>query len=194
MPRGMGDMINPDKQAALIIIDMQKAIDEPYWAEYGPRNNPEAEQKLSQLIIRWRETGRPVIFIRHDSTEIHSAFRPDKATHAFKDDLTPETGDKVVAKKVNSAFIGTDLEDYLRQKGITQLFFSGVKTNNSVEATVRMAANLGFDCFLLHDCCFTFGLKDFGGVIRSAQDVHHMSLANLHGEYCQIISSDDLRV
>jgi len=183
------EKITPASNAALIIIDVQKAIDAPYWAALGPRNNPQAEEMLSDLARRWRTSGRPVIFIRHDSTERDSAFRPDKPSHAFKDSLLPAAGDKVIGKQVNSAFIGTTLENHLRKNEIRQLYFAGVKTNNSVEATVRMAGNLGFDSYLVEDACFTFAMRDFAGVIRSAQEVHDMALANLEGEYCQIVTS-----
>jgi len=64
---------------------------------------------------------------------------------------------------------------------------TGVITNNSVEATVRMAGNLGFDTFLVEDAVFTFGRKEWNGTSRAAAEVHAMSLANLDGEYCTVI-------
>jgi nicotinamidase-related amidase len=56
-----------------------------------------------------------------------------------------------------------------------------------VEATVRMAGNLGFDTFLVEDAAFTFGRKDWNGTPRTAAEVHAMTLANLDGEYCTVI-------
>ena len=64
---------------------------------------------------------------------------------------------------------------------------TGVITNNSVEATVRMAGNLGFETYLVEDACFTFGRKDWHGTWRTAAEVHAMSLANLDGEYCVVV-------
>ena len=55
-----------------------------------------------------------------------------------------------------------------------------------------MAGNLGFDTYLVEDCCFTFAKTDWRGVARNAEDVHAMSLANLHGEYCTVITSEVL--
>jgi nicotinamidase-related amidase len=63
---------------------------------------------------------------------------------------------------------------------------AGVITNNSVEATVRMAGNLGFRTVLAEDAAFTFGRRDWHGQFRSASEVHAMSLANLDGEYCAV--------
>jgi nicotinamidase-related amidase len=96
----------------------------------------------------------------------------------------PLAGETVVPKTTNSAFIGTDLESRLREAGVKALVIVGVATNNSVEATVRMAGNLGFDQNLVEDCCFTFARRDFARRLRTAEEVQSMSLANLNGEYC----------
>lgn len=37
--------------ATLIVIDIQYAIDAPYWVKDGPRNNPGAEAAIATL---WR--------------------------------------------------------------------------------------------------------------------------------------------
>ncbi len=66
---------------------------------------------------------------------------------------------------------------------------AGVITNNSVEATVRMAGNLGFATWLVADACFTFARTDWNGVARSGEDVHAMALANLDGEYCTVVTT-----
>ncbi len=106
--------------------------------------------------------------------------------------VAPLAGEIVIPKRTNSAFIGTGLEDRLRQAGIDTLVIAGVVTNNSVEATVRMAGNLGFHTLLAEDACFTFARRDWRGVLRSAEEVHAMSLANLDGEYCTVVKAADL--
>ena len=156
------------------------------------RNNPDAEKKAALLLARWRERGWPIIHIRHDSTEPKSHYRPGQPGNAFKPEVTPLPGETVIAKRTNSAFIGTNLEAWLRRGGHSTLVVAGVATNNSVEATVRMAGNLGFATWLAEDACFTFGRDDWRGMARSADEVHAMSLANLDGEYCTVIRTDAL--
>ena len=95
-------------------------------------------------------------------------------------------------KRTNSAFIGTDLESRLRRANQILLVAIGVITNNSVEATVRMAGNLGFETFLVEDATFTFGRKDWHGTWRTAEEVHAMSLANLDGEYCSVVRTSEI--
>lgn len=170
--------------AALVIIDLQRAIDHPRWAASGPRNNPEAERAIARLIAVWREAGRPIFHIRHESTHPGSTYAKDGPGSAFKPEAMPLPGEPVLAKQVHSAFIGTDLERRLHAAGIGTLVIAGVITNNSVEATVRMASDLGFDVRLVEDACFTFARADHTGRLRSAEEVHAMSLANMDGEYC----------
>ena len=98
----------------------------------------------------------------------------------------PPPNEDVIVKHTNSAFIGTELDRKLRLAGIDTLVFCGVITNNSLEATVRMAGNLGFETYLVEDAAFTFARKDYRGHLRTAQEVHDMSLANLDRAYCTV--------
>ncbi|MGX6998759.1 cysteine hydrolase family protein [Caballeronia sp. KNU42] len=173
----------------LLLIDLQKAIDHPDW---GVRNNPSAENEIRRLLAHWRAENWPVWHVRHDSSEPASHYRPGQPGHDFKPEVAPLPGEPVIAKRTNNAFIGTGLEERLREGGHTSLVVAGVITNNSVETTVRMAGNLGFNTYLVADGCFTFGRLDWDGRARSADEVHAMSLANLHGEYCTVLSTDEV--
>lgn len=84
------------------------------------------------------------------------------------------------------------LAQWLKSDSITQVITVGVATNNSVEATARTGGNLGFDVIVPHDGCFTFDKPDFFGTPRSAEDVHAMSLGNLHGEYATVVGSEEI--
>ncbi len=175
--------------AALVIIDLQAAIDHPKWLAHGGRNNPAAEENVARLLGAWRRCGAPIYHVRHDSRFADSPYRPGQPGHAFKPEAAPMPGETIIAKRTNSAFIGTGFEEILRAAGVQTLVLAGVITNNSVEATARMAGNLGFETYLAEDACFTFARPDWMGVVRSAEEVHAMSLANLDGEYCSIVSA-----
>jgi nicotinamidase-related amidase len=178
--------------AALLLIDLQLAVDNPSW---GQRNNPGAEQNAGRLLAAWRETGRPIYHLRHDSTEPNSTYRPGQIGNQFKPEVLPQLshqGETLTVKNTNSAFIGTDLESRLRAAGHTTLIVVGVSSSNSVETTVRMAGNLGFDTYMVADATFTFAKKDWNGRLRSAEEVHDMALANLHDEYCAVITTSEI--
>jgi nicotinamidase-related amidase len=177
---------------ALILVDLQRAIDNPRWASEGPRNNPGAETTAAALLARWRERRWPVIHIRHDSTEPNSTYRPGQPGNDFKPETAPIPGETIIPKRVNSAFIGTDLDRHLRDTGVSTLVILGVITNNSLEATVRVAANLGYAVHVPEDACFTFARRDLRGRLWAAEDVHALSLANMHGEYARIIKAAEI--
>lgn len=171
--------------AALILIDVQRAIDDPSWGV--DRNNPDAELRMADLLAHWRERAWPIVHVRHASREPRSTYRPDGPGFAFKDVVMPLAHERIIEKQTNSAFIGTTLEQELRAAGITRVILCGVITNNSVEATARMAGNLGFDTVVVSDATATFGRQDFSGTWRTADEVHALSLANLHGEYATVL-------
>lgn len=179
----------PPPGAVLLLVDLQRSIEHPSW---GARNNLSAEVQITRLLARWRSRGWPVWHVRHDSTDPNSHYRPGQPGNEFKPEVAPLPGESVISKRTNSAFIGTDLEERLRTGRHEALVVVGVITNNSVEATVRMAGNLGFAAYLVADGCFTFGRTDWNGTPRSAEEVHAMSLANLHPEYCNVVTTDAL--
>ncbi len=178
------------ENTVLIIIDMQNAIDASYHAAHGPRNNADAESKIERLLLEWRKHQRMIVHVRHDSTFPESAYRPGQDGNNFKPQVAPLPGETIIAKTTNSAFIGTQLEELLRASNARALVVAGVSTNNSVEATVRMAGNLGFETYLVADACFTFAKPDYDGRLRSADEVHAMSLANVNGEYCTVVETE----
>lgn len=171
--------------AALIIIDQQKGILEP---RLGRRNNLQAEQRMMELLSLWRRTGRPVVHVQHLSRSPDSVFWPEQSGVEFQQRFMPLIGEQRIQKQVPDAFCATGLEASLRQAGIEQLIIVGVATHNSVESTARTAGNLGFATWVVEDACFTFDKVDYFGNAHSAEEVHAMSLGNLHEEYATVVS------
>jgi nicotinamidase-related amidase len=172
--------------AALIIIDQQKGILHP---RLGRRNNPDAEARILELLGHWRSSGRPVIHVQHLSHSPDSVFWPQQSGVEFQQRFEPRDGEQWIQKRVPDAFCATGLEARLREEGIDQLIIVGVATNNSVESTARTAGNLGFEAWVAEDACFTFDKADYFGKAHSAEEVHAMSLGNLHGEYATVSST-----
>lgn len=174
---------------ALILIDMQNCMADP---AAGTRNNPQAEERIAQLLAAWRERGAPLVHVRHISRDPQSMFAPGQPGCAFQPRFAPRDGEHVVEKNVPDAFVHSGLERWLHVRGITQLVLVGVSTNNSVESSARSAGNLGFRTRVVADATFAFAQADYAGAMRSADEVHAMSLANLSGEYAQIAECADV--
>jgi nicotinamidase-related amidase len=178
----------------LILIDQQKAMDHPKW---GPRNNPGAEANIARLLADWRHRKAPIVHVKHDGTKPESPFRPGQEGNDFLPLTAPVEGELVVAKTVHSAFIGTDLAAGLQAMASAGgekplLVICGVLLANSVEATVRVAGNLGFKVRLPGDACWSCDKRDLTGRLWPAEDVHQLTLALLNGEYAEVTTVDEI--
>ena len=183
----MKDLIS--KNTALLIIDVQQGFDNPKW---GRRNNPNAETNISCLISLWRSEKRPVIHIQHCSVEPGSPLRPELPGCQFKPEATPIEGEPVFKKTVNSAFIGTELESYLRNNGIEHIVIVGLTTDHCVSTTTRMAGNFGFKVLLVSDATATFDRIGPDGKEYIAEDIHAVHIASLNGEFCNVVKTESL--
>jgi nicotinamidase-related amidase len=177
------------RSTALIVIDVQEGFDHPKW---GPRNNPGAEANIARLLAAWRESDRPIFHIQHLSTTPGSPLQPGLPGVEIKEAAKPLWHEPVITKRVNSAFIGTDLEARLRQRGIQTVVICGLTTNHCVETTTRMAGNLGFVTHLAGDACATFDRMGPDGVTYTAEQIHAVSLANLHNEFATVRATDQI--
>ena len=174
---------------ALIIIDQQQGLDNP---TLGPRNNPNAEKVMLKLLGAWRAAQWPIIHVKHRSPEPDSVFWPEQQGFEFKPDFLPQGDELVIEKNIPCALLNTNLEQVLDQKNILTMVLIGASTNISIEATARTACGLGFKVIVVEDACFTFAKNDYSGTVRTAAEVHAMSLANLQDEFANIIDSQAL--
>jgi nicotinamidase-related amidase len=176
----------PDN-TALVIIDVQQGMDDP---RRPPRNNPAAEENMARLLAAWRASGQPRFHVRHDALEPGHPFAPGQPGNPIKAIVAPGPGEPVIAKHVNSAFIGTDLEARLREADITALVIVGLVANYCVESTARMAGNLGFATYVPADATAAYDRPGPDGTIYPADLIHAMTMMNLHEEFATITTTD----
>ncbi len=172
--------------AALLVVDVQIAINRP---EKGRRNNPQADENVARLLAAWRGTGRPIIHVKDNAPSPDSAFHPSKPGNAIQPYARPLPGEALIEKETHSAFIGTDLEARLRDVGIDTLVIAGFVTNHCVEATARVAGDLGFTTYVVSDATGTHAMTGPDGEVFDADLVHAVSLANLHGEFATVVDT-----
>ena len=172
-------------ETALLVIDAQKGINDlEHWGgPTGRRNNPNAEDRVRDLIGAFRGCALTVAFTVHDSRQEVSPLKLGTPGGEFLDGIAPRDGELVVVKDVNSGFVGTSLEIELRRRGISRLVTVGYFTNFCVESSVRMAGNLGYDSYMVPDACATCNRIGFDGVDHDPETVHDLAIASLHGEF-----------
>ncbi len=135
---------------------------------------------------------RKVIYIKHTSDNPSSLFHSHNEGFSIKEMIKPKDNEVVISKKVNSSFIGTNLEGILRIDEITTVVITGLTTPHCVSTTTRMSENLGFNTYLVSDATAAFGLKDHNGKYYDEEAVHIESLATLHDEFATIVTTDEL--
>ncbi|MBS8263746.1 isochorismatase family protein [Mesobacillus boroniphilus] len=175
---------------ALLLLDVQKGFDDSYW---GTRNNSEAEANMARLLTEWRYRKGHVIYTKHLSIDPASPLHHrNKLGTEFKEIIQPIDGEIIFTKNVNSGFIGTELESYLKQKQIKTVVITGLSTQHCVSTTTRMSGNLGFNTFLVSDAIAAFEIMDHNGVRHSADSIQEHELAMLQKEFATIITTDEI--
>jgi len=178
----------PDlRRTALLVVDVQRGFDDgQYW---GPRDNPGCEENVAALIRVWRAAGRPVVFVRHDSTDPASPLRPGQPGNDFKTMVTGSP-DLLVTKTVNSCFHGTpDLHAWLLARELDGVVVCGITTNHCCETTARVGGNLGHRVLFALDATHTFDRTGPDGTVVSADQLTRMTATNLHGEFATVVST-----
>lgn len=175
---------------ALLILDVQKGFDDPYW---GKRNNQEAEGNISRLLTEWRNRKGHIIYTKHLSLEPSSPLHHrNKLGVEFKEMIKPVDGEIIFTKNVNSGFIGTELESYLKQNQVKSVVITGLSTQHCVSTTTRMSGNLGFNTFLISDAIAAFEITDHKGVLHTADSIQEHELAMLQKEFATIMSTAEI--
>lgn len=136
----------------LLLIDIQLGLD-PSNSYWGPsRSNPLFETNTKSLLASYRHlvakspSQHKVIHIAHSSTNAASPLHISSPGFAFQSIASPNPGETIITKDVNSAFIGTNLSEVLKEhyggkEG--KLYILGLSTDHCVSTTTRMAGNLG---------------------------------------------------
>ena len=179
------------KNPALILVDIQKAFLEKAYPGLI-RNNENADFICGKILKQWRTLDLPIIHVRHSSTNPESKLHKSRPGFEFNDYVTPLETEMVLTKEVNSAFIGTNLENILIKSHIDTLVIVGMTTNHCISTTVRMSGNLGFDTYLISDSTACYNTKGMNGEIIDCNTIYNSALASLQEEFATVIDSKEL--
>ena len=134
-----------------------------------------------------RSAGLPCPASKHRAGDL---FHPDSPGFQIKGAALPAGDEPVLSKTVNSAFIGTDLEQRLRDSGIDSVVIVGITTDHCVSTTARMAANLDFTTIVVSDATATFERTGPEGQHYSAEQMHETALASIHDEFAEVLRTE----
>lgn len=174
---------------ALVIIDIQND-----YFEYGAMElvgSSEAAENAKQILARFRNQNLPVVHIQHLSVDPNATFfLPETKGQELHQSVEPLAGEKVITKYYPNSFKETDLLDYLQSQQISELTIVGMMTHMCIDATVRAAKDLEFNCIVIGDACATKDLEINEKSVK-AKDVQTAFLAALNFFYAEVKNTKD---
>lgn len=155
-------------RTALLIIDIQND-----YFEGGTMTlvgSDSAVENARLILDRFRSEDLPVIHIQHIAgSPTATFFLPDTGGAEIHKSLTPLADEKVIVKHFPNSSRETDLLDYLRAEGITNIVICGMMTHMCIDATTRAAKDFGFSCTVIGDACATRNLEVNGQAVEAGE-------------------------
>jgi nicotinamidase-related amidase len=171
------DALDPDR-TALLVVDAQNAFaasGSPLEEKGLDLSDPiDAVPRVRDAIDVARELGLTVAYSRSvrdpdqgDDPAERFDIVPDTARGgticqagdwdaAYVDGVDPRPGEYEVVKQGFDAFVGTDLDFYLRTEGVEAIVLCGFVSDVCVEGTARGAHERGYDLALVGDACASY--------------------------------------
>lgn len=126
---------------------------------------------IRRLVAAAHAAGAPVIWVKadYDRNYLSRPIRAKQAARGIKSaycvsgtwgaelyEVAPKDGDVVIEKHRHSAFVGTELEQVLRDRGIQTLVMAGVQTHVCIESTLRDGSARGYYIVVPRECVGSF--------------------------------------
>jgi len=141
-------------QNALIVIDMQESFRvRPLWATL---HNPALIANVRRLVDAARERGDEVVWVLHAEEGSGGEFDPANGHVRLLDELAPGKREPTVVKTSHNAFSTTNLQQVLTMRGVGSVTVCGLRTEQCVETTARVASDFGYAVTFVTDATGTF--------------------------------------
>lgn len=177
------------QQKALVIIDIQN--DYFMGGNMPLVGSDEAVLNAKLVLEQFRNAGLPVIHIQHVSDRPGATFFvPGTRGVEIHSEVAPLNNEKVIVKHFPNSFRETELQDYLKELGISDLVICGMMTSMCVDATTRAAKDFGYNCTVIGDACAAPNLEINGKTV-SGENVHNAFLAALNYFYATVVNAKD---
>ena len=171
------------QRSALLVIDLQHY----FHAMCGP-----IVGNVLSLIDACRDAQTAIVYTRHGHRDpqkdggMLGKWWGDLILYGsppweLNDELNPSSSELVLDKNRYSAFHDTDLDGWLRQRGVEDVIISGVMTNCCCETTAREAFVRDYRVFFVADATATIN-----------EELHLASLKNLAYGFSYVVETEEL--
>lgn len=171
---------------ALIVIDVQESFRaRPLWEQIA---NPKIAEPVNRLVRLARDNGDLVVWVLHTEPGSGGVFDPALGHVRLLDESEqPLPGEPVLRKTAHNAFTTTDLQRRLTEAGVGELWVCGIRTEQCVETTARLASDLGYRVVFVSDATTTNPIGDL-----SAEAVIERTQAVLRDRFARIATVAEL--
>jgi len=177
---------------ALVVIDVQESFRQREgWAD---SSNPEIVKPVRRLAEAFRSAGADVFWILHEEPGSGGVFDPASGFVRLMDGLEPAGAEPVIRKTSHNSFTTTNLQQLLTIAGVTEVTLCGIRTEQCVETTARVASDLGYEVVFVTEATSTNAIahRDGSGRTISAQEIAERTEYALAGRFATIMTVDEV--
>jgi nicotinamidase-related amidase len=172
---------------ALIVIDVQN----DYAGGAMPIEHPPVELSLANIgraMDAARAAGVPVVVVQHIASRGAPFLAQGTAGAELHEAVASRHRDHYLAKTMASAFSGTDLEAWLKERGIGTIAIAGYMSHNCDLATAIQAAHAGFQVEFLSDATGSLPYANQAGA-ATAEEIHRVVSVVLHSSFAAVMTT-----
>jgi len=177
-----------DPKRALLVIDVQNE----YFTGKLPITYPAGSlATVLSAMDAAREHGMPVVVIQHASPQPDApVFRKGSKEWELHPEVATRSHDVLIHKSLPGSFIGTELETWLRERGVDTVVIAGYMTQMCCDTTARQAMHLGFGVEFLSDATGTLAIKNDAGEV-SDEELHRAILVTQQMRFSRVMKTDE---
>lgn len=138
---------------ALLVIDVQESFRQR--ESWQAASDPDVAGKVARLVAHARARGHLVVWVLHAEPGTGTVFDPAQGHCRLIAPLAAADGEPVLTKTSHNAFTTTNLQQILTSRGVRSLITCGIRTEQCVETTTRLASDLGYEVTLALDATAT---------------------------------------
>ena len=171
---------------ALVVIDFQN---EYFTGRMPIPDGQQAMTKARELVAFADQAKIPVYHIQHIAPAGSAVFALDGEGVNFHPLMQPRAGDTVLQKTTVSVFASTDLDRWLKEKGVKTLIFAGLMTHACVAGGARDAAPLGYQVVVASDASATRSITRANAQSVDANSLHSAALAEIEDTFGDVMTT-----
>jgi nicotinamidase-related amidase len=158
---------------ALLVIDVQNE----YFTGALPISHPVGHlSAILGVLDTATSAGVPVVVVRHAQPDPNSpVFRKGSKEWELHPDVAARPRDHLIDKHLPGSFTGTDLDEWLKKRGIDTVTVAGYMTQVCCDTTARQAMHLGYKVEFLNDATGTLNVSNSAGSV-TAEELHRAIL------------------